>query len=80
MQSHFLQSEAWEKFQNFEGKTTYRLEDKDFSLLAIEDHTPLGNYLFIPYGPNITSQSGLKSSLDADNKLVVSIILIFFGV
>lgn len=72
MQSHFLQSEAWEKFQNFEGKTTYRLEDKDFSLLAIEDHTPLGNYLFIPYGPTLTSQAGLKSALAAAKKLAVA--------
>lgn len=53
MKSHFLQSPAWEELEQLEGKTTFRLQDKNFQILAILETTPLGNYLFCPYGPTL---------------------------
>ncbi len=73
MNQHFLQSPAWEKYEQLEGHQTFRLEEKDFSALAILHSTPLGNYLFCPYGPTLKSdqnpQSALKSALTSLSQL-----------
>lgn len=51
MKPHFLQSSSWEKFEQSEGRQTFRLQGKGFSVLAVLETTPIGNYLFCPYGP-----------------------------
>ena len=61
MKPHFLQSTDWEKYQQLEGAQTFRLDTPDFAALAILKTTPLGNYLFCPYGPT------LKHSQNADS-------------
>lgn len=65
MKQHFLQSPAWEKYQQLEGYTTYRLSGDDFSALLIEHSTPLGKYLFCPYGPTVKSPASLPAALSA---------------
>lgn len=55
MKSHFLQSSPWEKYQQLEGKTTFRLNSDTFEALATLETTPLGNYLYCPYGPTLKS-------------------------
>lgn len=55
MKQHFLQSKAWEDFQKLEGDQTFRLDHPRFSALAILKTTPVGNYLFCPYGPTLAS-------------------------
>lgn len=62
MNPHFLQSSAWEHYEQLEGNTTFRLKD---GTLAILKSTPVGNYLFCPYGPVLSNSSldALKSSL-----------------
>lgn len=57
MKQHFLQSADWEKYQKLEGSSTFRLDTPDFSVLAILKPTPLGNYLFCPYGPTLKRDS-----------------------
>lgn len=72
MKSHFLQSSAWEKYQQLEGHTTFRLQEKSFKAMAILETTPLGNYLYCPYGPTLDPKSpktALKSALDSLSKL-----------
>lgn len=69
MQKHFLQSPAWEKYEQLEGHTTFRLTEKDFSALAILKTTPVGNYLFCPYGPSIKNTDSLPHALDALKEL-----------
>lgn len=71
MNQHFLQSPAWEKFQQLEGRQTFHLQEKDFSVLAILQTTPVGNYLFCPYGPTLKSANSecLKSALTSLTKL-----------
>ena len=65
MNQHFLQSTAWEKFQQLEGHSTFRVKGKDFSALAILQSTPVGSYLFCPYGPILATDNvkALKSAL-----------------
>ena len=69
MNQHFLQSPAWEKYEQLEGHQTFRLEEKDFSALAILHSTPLGNYLYCPYGPTLKTaknpENTLKIALDS---------------
>lgn len=63
--NHFLQSPTWENYEQLEGHTTFRLESKDFEAMAILNSTPLGNYLYCPYGPILKndSETSLKSAL-----------------
>lgn len=53
MKQHFLQSTAWENYQSLEHHQTFRIQDKDYEALAILETTPVGNYLFCPYGPTL---------------------------
>ena len=53
MKPHFLQSPAWEAYQKLEGKTTFRLHGDTYDALVILEHTPVGNYLYCPYGPTL---------------------------
>lgn len=72
MSKHFLQSSDWEKYINLEGKKTFRLRENDFEAMAILEKTPLGNYLFCPYGPNLLGENpraSLRNALDALKKL-----------
>ncbi len=63
MKPHFLQSSAWEKYQKLEGKTTFRLKEKNFEAMAILETTPLGNYLYCPYGPTLNPKIDQKKAL-----------------
>lgn len=73
MKPHFLQSSAWKNFQSLENHTTFELSGDDFSALAILEATPVGNYLYCPYGPTLdTSKSpkiALKHALEALSEL-----------
>lgn len=65
MNQHFLQSTAWEKFQQIEGHQTFRIQNDNYSALAILQTTPVGNYLFCPYGPTLSTSNAanLQSAL-----------------
>ena len=54
---HLLQSEAWEKYLQSDGATTLRLDGKGWTALAVKKSTPLGPYLFLPYGPAVLSDA-----------------------
>ena len=69
MTPHILQSPLWQHFQELQGAETFTAEGLDWSFLAILDHTPLGNYLFVPYGPFLRQKSALNSALEALSKL-----------
>lgn len=63
MKPHFLQSSAWKNFQKLENHTTFELSGDDFSALAILKTTPVGNYLYCPYGPTLDTSKSPKSAL-----------------
>lgn len=65
MKPHLLQSHAWEKYSQAEGHQTFWLEDDNYQALAVLHHTPLGSYLFCPYGPTISSPAALQDALTA---------------
>lgn len=75
VRQHFLQSPAWEDYEHSEGRKTFRISGEGFSVLAILESTPLGYYLFCPYGPTVDSdKSGeaevqLRNALDSLTKL-----------
>lgn len=52
--AHFLQSPTWESYQTLEGSKTFRIHGETYSCLAILNTTPLGNYIFCPYGPSLS--------------------------
>ncbi|MBR1939598.1 peptidoglycan bridge formation glycyltransferase FemA/FemB family protein [Candidatus Saccharibacteria bacterium] len=66
---HFLQSKAWEEFQQSEGYKTFRQKGQDFEFMAILKNTPLGNYLFLPYGPCLKNKAALAAATHAIKKL-----------
>lgn len=63
--NHFLQSPTWENYEQLEGKTTFRLKEPSFEAMLILNSTPLGNYLYCPYGPALKDNSldSLKTAL-----------------
>lgn len=65
MKQHFLQSPTWEAYEQLEGNQTFRLKGQDYEAMAVLKSTPVGNYLFCPYGPSVDSDSGLKHAIDA---------------
>lgn len=69
MKPHFLQSEAWEAFQKAEGNEIFRKKEKNFEFMAILKPTPLGNYLFVPYGPTLKDKKSLKQAVEALKQL-----------
>lgn len=69
MNGHFLQSDEWEKYEKLEGKKTFRISGADFSGMATLNETPLGNYLYLPYGPVLESEKAFSHALKALKKL-----------
>lgn len=62
--NHLLQSPEWEKFQKSLGKKVIKIKGDSYSALAILEPTPVGNYLFVPYGPHLANQDALKPALE----------------
>lgn len=60
---HILQSELWAKFQESLGKEVLRASHGHYSYIAVIEKTPVGKYLFVPYGPHLDSQGKLKSAV-----------------
>ena len=65
MKLNFLQSNKWEEFQKSQGRKTFRLKGDEFEVLTILDQTPLGKYLFCPYGPVVENKNALIEAIKA---------------
>lgn len=63
MNEHFLQSDAWEKFQHALGHTTVRRSGDGWSYLAIVERGAGLIRLYCPYGPTIRSKEALDAAL-----------------
>lgn len=62
---HFLQSEAWEAFQQARGRRTIRQEGEGWSFMAVvEGQKPLQR-LYVPYGPWARDKRSFESALEA---------------
>jgi len=72
MDQHFLQSEAWRRFEEGLGKTVFEESGAGWSFMAIREQTPFGKYLYLPYGPTFTDQQSFLEALNALRKLAVA--------
>ncbi|MBR0467468.1 peptidoglycan bridge formation glycyltransferase FemA/FemB family protein [Candidatus Saccharibacteria bacterium] len=59
------QSKAWQKLQDDLGETSFFVENPDFQYLAILKKTPVGNYLYLPYGPVAKNKTSFNRALKA---------------
>lgn len=58
------QSKEWQRLQQDLGEKTFFCQTKNYQFLAIKKSTPLGHYLYLPYGPFINpsaSQANIKN-------------------
>ena len=56
------QSEMWHKLQQDLNETSYLITEKDYQYLAILKTTPVGKYLYLPYGPVAETKQGMKAA------------------
>lgn len=70
---HFLQSSAWESFQNELGRTTFRRSGDGWSYLAILEPGRFGtSRLYCPYGPTVDSPRALNTAIESLKALAQS--------
>lgn len=69
MNAVLMQTKEWQALQNDLGETSFLEEGKDFQYLAILKHTPVGNYLYVPYGPAYENREGFKNALKSLQEL-----------
>jgi lipid II:glycine glycyltransferase (peptidoglycan interpeptide bridge formation enzyme) len=65
MTPSILQSAAWATFQRSLGKKVFEGTGDGFTFLAIQEKTPLGSYLYTPYGPAAEDTPALGRALEA---------------
>ncbi len=63
MKIPLTQSKAWQKLQNDLGEVSFFEEGSGYQYLAILKTTPVGNYLYLPYGPAVEDKNGLENAL-----------------
>ncbi len=60
-----LQSKIWERYERGEGRETFWLEGEGFVALAVKEKTPVGSYLYCPYGPVVESKEGFRRAVNS---------------
>ncbi len=63
MKTLITQSPEWYKLQQDLGKVSFFEQGSGYQYLAIKNHTPVGDYLYLPYGPVYSNKRGLENSL-----------------
>ena len=69
MNTPITQSKAWQRLQNDLKEISYFESEDDYQFLAIFKTTPVGNYLYLPYGPVATDKTAFKKSLKSVEKI-----------
>ena len=65
MNRHFLQSTAWQAFQESLGRTTFRDSGPGWEYLAILERSTGNSRLYCPYGPAADDEHSLATSLSS---------------
>ena len=60
-----LQTKNWQKLQSDLGETTFFEQNQDVQYLAIKKSTPVGDYLYLPYGPHFFEKPSAKTVKNA---------------
>lgn len=63
MKIPLLQSQAWQKLQDDLGIVSFFKQTDDYQYLAIKKPTPVGNYLYLPYGPIAKNQTAFRKAI-----------------
>ena len=74
------QSKAWQKLQEDLKETRFFEKTADYQYLAILKSTPVGNYLYLPYGPVYAGKTGFKKALKSLTSLAKSHSAIFIRI
>lgn len=80
MKVPITQSKEWQKLQEGLGETSFYETGKDFQYLAILKKTPIGNYLYCPYGPVAKDKIAFKKSLESLKKKARELSAIFIRI
>lgn len=64
MQEPITQSKEWQNLQNELGEESVYKDGNGYHFLAIIKSTPVGNYLYLPYGPVAENEESFKESLE----------------
>lgn len=69
MEIPITQSSEWRKLQEELGEESILVEKEGYQFLAIIKPTPVGNYLYCPYGPVAKDKTSFKNALGSLNDL-----------
>ena len=69
MKIPITQSEAWKTLQDDLGEKSFLKKTANYHYLAIKKFTPVGSYLYLPYGPIVKNELDFKDALESLNKL-----------
>ena len=80
MEIPITQSSEWHKLQKELGEESILVEKEGYQYLAIIKPTPVGNYLYCPYGPVAKDKTSFKNALGSLNDLAKEKSAIFIRV
>ena len=80
MEIPITQSQDWHKLQEELGEESILVEKEGYQFLAIIKPTPVGNYLYCPYGPVAKDKTSFKNALGSLNDLAKDKSAIFIRV
>ena len=80
MEIPITQSSEWRKLQEELGEESILVEKEGYQYLAIIKPTPVGNYLYCPYGPVAKDKTSFKNALGSLNDLAKNKSAIFIRV
>lgn len=63
--THFLQSDAWGRFQESLGRTVVRDSGDGWAYQAVLEKGKMNSRLYVPYGPTLTKAEGLSPALES---------------
>ncbi len=63
MKIPITQSKEWQKLQDDLGEISFFEQGSSYQYLAILKTTPVGNYLYLPYGPVVEDKKGFENAL-----------------
>lgn len=72
MKIPITQTKKWQDFQTALGEQTFSEKTPDYEYLAIRKQTPVGNYLYLPYGPVAKDKTSFKKAIKSLKTLAKS--------
>lgn len=69
MKVPITQSKEWQKLQDDLGEKSFYKKEDNYQYLAILKSTPVGNYIYCPYGPIAKDNTSFKSAIKSLEKL-----------